>query len=188
MKVHRRNQNKLEKKLILVQLITAADVPSRPCSRPIFFFTMIMQMIIPTMRGTRRRMIIEMTFGNVPLVVVVSVVSVAFAGAVAIVAVVDVVVDVVVDDVVIVVVVVVATVPLQSVPVMLPTLTHENVLILELYTQPLLLWHVIDSHIGPLCVVRHTQLYESALSRYLHVPRLQGFLQGRLICIGRNIM
>ena len=113
-------------------------------------------------------MIIPMTLRNVPLVAVVSVVSVAFVG--------------------VVVVAVAATVPLQYVPVKLPMHTHDSFLVFELYTQRPLLWQGLDSHNGPQCVLRHTQLYESVLSRYLHVPRLQGFLQGRYISIGRNIM
>ena len=85
------------------------------------------------MRGKRRRLIIPMTFRNVPLV---AVVSVAFIGAV-------------------VGVVVAATVPLQYVPLKLPTHTHDIFLVFKLYTQPPLLWHGLDSHIGPQCVLRH---------------------------------
>ena len=116
-------------------------------------------MIIPAMRSNRRRLITPMTFRGV--VAVVSIVSVAFVSAVD------------------VVVVAAATVPLQYVPVKLPTHTHVSFLVLELNTQLPLLWHVLDSHIGPQCVLRHSQLYESVHSRYLHFPRLHGFLQGR---------
>ena len=105
-----------------------------------------MQMIIPAISGNTRRLIIPMTFRNVPLVAVVSVVSVAlvaFVGAL-------------VAVIVVVVATAATTVPLQYVPLKLPTHTHDSFLVLELYKQPPLSWHGLDSHIGPQCVLRHT--------------------------------